>query len=76
MCAQSFQSCLTLVTRWTSNPPGSSVHGDSSCKNTGVGCHALLEGIFLGIEPASLMSRAVAGGFFTTSATWEAPLHV
>ena len=26
-----------------------------------------------GIEPASLMSPALAGGFFTTSATWEAP---
>ena len=24
-----------------------------------------------GIEPASLMSPALAGGFFTTSATWE-----
>jgi len=28
-------------------PPGSSVHGDSPGKNTGVGCHALLQGIFL-----------------------------
>ena len=28
------------------NPPGSSVHGDSPGKNTGVGCHALLQGIF------------------------------
>ena len=27
-----------------------------------------------GIKPASLMSPALAGGFFTTSATWEAPL--
>ena len=27
--------------------PGSSVHGDSPCKNTGVGRHALLQGIFL-----------------------------
>ena len=27
----------------------------------------------LGIEPVSLMSPALAGGFFTTSATWEAP---
>ena len=27
-------------------PPGSSVHGDSSEKNTGVGCHAFLQGIF------------------------------
>ena len=28
------------------SPPGSSVHGDSSGKNTGVDCHALLQGIF------------------------------
>ena len=28
------------------SPPGSSVHGISG-KNTGVGCHALLQGIFL-----------------------------
>ena len=27
-------------------PPGSSVHGDSPRKNTRVGCHALLQGIF------------------------------
>ena len=27
--------------------PGSSVHGDSPGTNTGVGCHALLQGIFL-----------------------------
>jgi len=26
--------------------PGSSVHGDSPSKNTGVGCHVLLQGIF------------------------------
>ena len=26
-----------------------------------------------GIKPASLVSPALAGGFFTTSATWEAP---
>ena len=25
-----------------------------------------------GIEPAPLMSPALAGGFFTTSSTWEA----
>ena len=28
------------------SPPGSSVHGDSPGKNTGVSCHALLQGIF------------------------------
>ena len=29
-----------------------------------------------GIRPMSLTSPALAGGFFTTRATWEAPLHV
>ena len=28
------------------SPPGSSVQGDSPGKNTGVGCHALFQGIF------------------------------
>ena len=28
------------------SPPGSSVHGDSPGKNTGVGCHILFQGIF------------------------------
>ena len=47
-----------------------SVHG----KNTGVGHHAFLQGNLpdSGIEPMSLMSPALAGGFFNTSATWEA----
>ena len=26
-----------------------------------------------GIKPASLMSLALVGGFFTTNSTWEAP---
>ena len=30
----------------------------------------------LGIKLMSLMSPALAGGFFTTSATWEAPLCI
>jgi len=33
--------------------PGSSVHGGSPGKYTGVGCHVLLQEIFLGIEPRS-----------------------
>ena len=47
---------------------------DSSGKNTGVGCYALLHGIFLTQGPNSrlLLSPALAGRFFTTSATWEA----
>ena len=47
------QSCLTLCNPVNCSPPGSSVHGDSPGKNTGVGCHALLQGIFLtqGLNP-------------------------
>ena len=40
------QLCLTLYNPMDCNPPGSSVHGDSPGKNTGVGSHALLHGIF------------------------------
>ena len=42
-------------------------------KNTGVGCHFLLQGIFLtqGLNPC-LLQRVVLFFFFTTSATWEA----
>ena len=40
------QSCLTLCDPMDCSPPGSSVHGDSPGKNTGMGCHALLQGIF------------------------------
>ena len=32
--------------KWNCSPPGSSVHGDSPGKNTGVGGHVLLQGIF------------------------------
>ena len=44
------QSCPTLCDPMACSPPGSSVHGDSPGKNTGVGCHALLQGIFLAQE--------------------------
>ena len=40
------QLCPTLCNPMDCSPPGSSVHGDSPGKNTGVGCHALLQGIF------------------------------
>ena len=50
------QLCLTLCNPMNCNPPGSSVHRDSPGKNTGVGCHALLQGIFLthGSDPGLL----------------------
>ena len=40
------QLCATLCHPMDCSPPGSSVHGDSPDKNTGVGCHALLQGDF------------------------------
>ena len=40
-------SCVRLCDSMDYSPPGSSVHGDSPGKNTGVGCHARLQGIFL-----------------------------
>ena len=40
------QLCLTLCDPMDSSRPGSSVHGNSPGKKTGVGCHALLQGIF------------------------------
>ena len=62
MGAKSLQSCLTLCDPMDCSLPGSSVHGDSLDKNTGAGCHALLQGSSLprdqnpypGIEPGSL----------------------
>ena len=41
------------------SPPGSSVHGDPPGKNTEVGCHALLQGIFStqGSNPGLLHHR-------------------
>ena len=41
-CSVVYDSCDPM----DCNPPGSSVHGDSPGKNTGVGCNALLQGIF------------------------------
>ena len=40
------KSCLTLADPMDCSLPGSSVHGDSPGKNTGVGCHFLLQYIF------------------------------
>ena len=71
--AKSLQSYLTLCDPMGCSPPGSSVH-------------EILQGRILewvacpppgnlpkpGVEPTSLASPALAGGFFTTNATWEA----
>ena len=47
MHAKSLQSCPTLCDPMDCSLPSSSVRGDSPGKNTEVGCHGLLQGIFL-----------------------------
>ena len=46
MHAKLLQWCPTLCHPMDCSPPVSSVHGDSPVKNTGVGCHVLLQGSF------------------------------
>ena len=74
-CAKSLQLCPTLCDPMDYSPPGSSVHGILQAR--------LLEWVAMpssrrssqpGTEPRALKSPALTGGFFTTSATGEAPL--
>ena len=71
MRANSLQSCLTL---WCQGLYRLLCLWDSPGKNTGVSCHVVLQGIFptQGSNPGLLLLPALAGGFFTASATWEA----
>ena len=73
MLSKSLQSCPAFCNPIDCSPPGSSVHGDSPGKNSGVGCCFLLQGIFppQGPNPHLLTSPALASWFFTTSTTWE-----
>ena len=72
MHAKSLQLCPTLCNPMDCRPPGSSVHGILQAR-------ILREFPYLppgdlsspGIKPSSLLSPALAGRFFTTSATWE-----
>ena len=72
--AKSLQSCPTLCNPMDSSLPGYPVHGILQAR--------ILEWVVMpssrdlpnsGIKPLSLMSAALAGGFFTTSTTREAP---
>ena len=53
------QSSPTLWDPMNHSPPGSSIHGDPPGKNTEMGCHALLQGIFptQGLNPGLLYCR-------------------
>ena len=69
-CVRLFMTPWIIPTRlfWLWDSPG---------KNTGVGCHDILQGIFptQKSEPTSLGSPTLAGRFFTTGATWEAHIQ-
>ena len=54
-------SCLTQCNPMDCSLRGSSVHGNSPGKNTGVGCHALLQGFFLtkGLNPGLLHCKRI-----------------
>ena len=70
MQAKSLQSCLTLCNPMDCSLPGSSVHGILQAR--------ILEWVALvpdpGIQLSSLRSPAMAGGFYTSGATWENPV--
>ena len=56
------------------SPPGSSVHGILRGKNTGVGCHFLLQGIFPTTDWIGVSH--IAGRFFTIWATGKPRSYV
>ena len=80
-CVQCCHSVISDSLQHYGRPPAKLLcPWDSLGKSTGVGCWALLQGIFLtqgpkpGIKPTSLTFPALAGRFFTTSVTWEPKL--
>ena len=66
------QSYPTVCNPMDYSPPGSSVHGILQVRYWhGLPCPSPGDLTDQGIEPASLTSPALGGGFFTTSAIWE-----
>ena len=70
MCMLIAQSCLSLCDPMDCSPPGSSAHGNSPGKNTGVGSHSFLQGIWLTQGLSSGLLHC--GQIFTFWATREA----
>ena len=72
--AKSLHSCPTLCdpVDHTHQAPLSMGSGG---KNTGVGCHVLLQGVFPAQESNLTSYVSCIGKFFTSSATWEAQIR-
>jgi len=61
LCCAMLCSVVSDSLRHQSSPPDSSVHGDSPGQNTGVGCHALFQGLFptQKLNPGLLLCRLI-----------------
>ena len=84
VCISSLFFCITLLCVLTQLCP--TLYGPIDCSLPGFSVHGIFQTTILewdpfptagdlpdpGIEPESLTSIALAGGFFTTSTTWEA----
>ena len=69
------QLCLTLCNSMDCSLPGSSVHGCARQEYwSGLPFPSPGDLSNPGVEPTSLASPALAGGFFTASTTWEAQI--
>ena len=69
-CCAVLSRVQLFVILWTvASPPGSCLHGNSLGKNTAMGCHALLQGIFptkRSSQPrGQIQVSHIAGGSFT-----------
>ena len=75
MCAKLLQLCPTLCLLWTVACQAPLSMGFSRQEYwSGLPCPPSGDLPDPGIEPSSLMSPALAGGFFTTGAIWEAQI--
>ena len=71
-CCLVAKSCLTFCDPINCSPPGSSVHEILQARIwSGLSCPPPWDLPDPRIKAVSLMSPALTGGFFTTSATWE-----
>ena len=74
VCAKSLQSCLTLIDLMDCSLPGSSLHGILQARiQEWIAMSSSRGSSNPRIKPMSCTFPALADGFYTTSATWEAP---
>ena len=77
VCTQLLQSCPSLCGPMDSSPPVSSVHGILQARiQSELPCSPPGHLPNPGIKRTPVMSPALAGRFFTTSATWEAQANL